>query len=104
MAALPFSSLNATVFELSDVTVEAHGVDDIRALNLPWIAELEPVVGDFNLLSVDNLLFEDSIIVADTIAPSRDLHSRHTVQEAGGETTETTVAKSLISLLLVKVL
>ena len=87
-----------------DVAEEADRVDDVGSLDLPGVSVLEPVVGNFNLLAVLDNLLKDAIIVADTVSPGGDLKRGQTVEEAGGKTTETTVAEASVALLLIEVL
>lgn len=66
------------------MAVEADRDKNVGALDLPRVSVLEPVVRNFDLLTVLDQLLKDSVIVADTVAPSWDLHSCHTIEEAGG--------------------
>lgn len=66
---------------------------------LPGV-KVQPVVRNLNLVSVNDLLLEDTISVAETVAPSRVVEGGQTIQEAGGQTTETAITKSSIVLLL----
>lgn len=70
---------------------------------LPGV-KVEPVVGDLDLVSVDDLLLEDAVAVAQTVTPGRVVERGETVEEAGGEAAETAVSKSRIVLLLDDVL
>lgn len=71
---------------------------DIVPRELPWV-EIEPVIGDLNLISIDNLLLKDTIPVPKPIAPSRKVHRRHTIEEARGESSKTTISKRCIMFL-----
>lgn len=70
---------------------------------LPGV-EVQPVVGHLDLVPVDNLLLEDTIPVTQPIAPGGEVQSSHTVEEASSETTQTTVSKGSIVLLLNNIL
>jgi hypothetical protein len=58
---------------LADFAEEAHRVDYVGALDLPRVAVLEPVIGNFNLLPILDNLLEDTIVVADTVSPCWNL-------------------------------
>ena len=87
-----------------DLATEVDGVGQVAPLDLPWIAILEPVVRLLDLPAVPDLLVEDSVVVSDSIAICRNLERRETVEEAGGQTTESSVAKPCIRLLVDEVL
>lgn len=53
--------------------------------------EIQPVVGNLDLVAVDDLLFEDTITISQTIAPGRVVQACQTVEETGGQTSQTTV-------------
>ena len=65
---------------------------------LPGI-EVKPVVGNLDLVTVNNLLLEDSVTVPQPVTPSGEVQTRKTVEEAGRKATEATVAKRSIVLL-----
>lgn len=79
------------------------GIPFVKRGDLPWV-EVEPVVGNLNLITVDNLLLEDTVAVPQTVAPGWVVEGCKTVQEASSETTQATVAQSSIMLLLNNVL
>lgn len=66
--------------------------------------EVEPVVWDLDLVTVDDLLLEDTVSVTQTVAPRGVVERGETVQEAGSQTAQTTVAQSGVVLLLDNVL
>jgi hypothetical protein len=80
-----------------------HIDDDIVAGELPGV-KVKPVVWDLDLVAVDNLLLEDSVAVAQTVAPGRVVERSKTVKEAGSETAETTVSEGGVVLLLDEIL
>ena len=57
---------------------------DINALNFPRIAVLKPIVRDLDLGAVLNDLAEDTVLVADTIAPGWVVEGGHGVEETCG--------------------
>lgn len=55
------------------VTIKLNINSDIVPRELPWV-EIEPVIGDLNLISIDDLLLKDTIPVPESIAPGRKVH------------------------------
>lgn len=83
LAVLPNRDLSSVVIVvLANVTVKLDVDGNIVSRELPGI-EVEPVIGNLNLVSVDNLLLEDTISVSQTIAPGRVVERGETVQKAG---------------------
>jgi len=72
---IPLSALDTVIIVLAYMTEKANRVGDIRTFDLPRIAKLFPVVRYFLLAAFVNDLLENSVVVADTIAPSGNLHS-----------------------------
>ena len=101
---LPDGSLSATLVVLSDTTIEPHWVHNVGSLDLPWVALLEPEIWDLDLAAIDDLLLEDTVVVSDSVAPSWQLKGGHRVEEAGSESTETSISEGGIGLLLVDLL
>jgi hypothetical protein len=83
--------------------MNTHINDDIVSWKLPRI-KVEPVIWNLNLVSIDNLLLEDSISVSQSITPGWKVQGSHRVQEAGSETTETTISECSIMFLINDVL
>ena len=48
--------------------IEAHGLREVVAWDLPRAAELQPRVTSFYLATVFYLLFEDTVLIADSVA------------------------------------
>ena len=65
------------VFCFPDFPVEVNFILDIDALYFPGIAITQPEVRNFDLMSILDYLFEDAIVVADAISPSRVVKSSH---------------------------
>ena len=65
--------------------VELDRVAHVEPLDLPGVAEVEPVVGLLVLEAVDDRLAEHAVLVADAVAPGREVEGGHGVEEAGGE-------------------
>lgn len=100
LAALPGSDgLAVVISALGDMAVELDINSDIVARELPGV-EVEPVVWHLDLVAVDDLLLEDTVAVPEAVTPGRVVEGSQTVEEAGSETTETTVSESSIVLLL----
>lgn len=61
--------------------------------------EVKPVVGDFDLVSIDDLLLEDSVSISKTVAPGGVVERSQAVEEAGCETTEAAIAQRSVVFL-----
>ena len=70
----------------------------LAALEFPRIAVVEPVFGKFDLPAVGNLLAEHAVGVAYAVAMRGYADRCHRLHEAGGETSETAIAKRGIRL------
>lgn len=51
------------------------------------------------MVTVNDFLLEDSVSVAETVAPSRIVEGSQAVEEACGESSQATIAKTCIMLL-----
>jgi hypothetical protein len=74
------------------------------ARDLPRVREREPVVGHLDLSAVADNLLEDPVVVADAVAPRRQVQRRHAVEEAGSQAPEAAIPERRVLLLLVEVL
>src|SRR5437660_9546638 len=88
----------AVATDIFDKATEADAIRDFRPLELPGVAEGEPIFRHFLLPAVDDYLLEQAEIVADAVAVSRNLQRRHAVHEAGGEPAEAAIAERGIRL------
>jgi hypothetical protein len=61
--------------------------------------EVKPIIGDLDLVAVNDLLFEDTVSVSKTVAPGGVVEGGKTVKEAGSQAAKATVTKSSIMLL-----
>ena len=61
--------------------------------------EVEPIIRDFNLKTVNELLLEYSVPITESITPGRHIHGGHAVQKAGRKAPKPSVAKGSIVLL-----
>src|SRR5215469_18449770 len=73
-------------------------VGDLGALEFPRIGEGQPFLGIFLLPAVLDDLAEEAVVVADTVAISRNAEARHAFEEAGGEPAETAITERRIRL------
>lgn len=64
------------------------------ALDLPGIAETQPLVGLFHLPAVDDVLIEDAELIANPVAQRRDLQGSHGIEKTGRETPQTAIAEA----------
>ena len=71
--------------DIFDAAAEADGIFGFRPLELPRVAEREPVLRQLVLPAVADLLQEQAVLVADAVAVGRNAERRHAVHEAGGE-------------------
>lgn len=65
---------------------------------------VQPKIWNLDLVTVSQSLFEDTILIPDTIAPGWDLESGQRINEASGQSSKTTITKSCIVFLLVELL
>jgi hypothetical protein len=86
------------------MTIESNLVLDILSLNLPWVSMVEPVIWNFDLISIPDDLLENTVLIPDTVAPGWDLQGGERVNEACSKSSETSITKGGIALLLVKFL
>jgi hypothetical protein len=66
--------------------------------------EVKPVVGDFNLVSINDFLLENSVAVTKSVAPGWVVQGSQTVEETGSQTTKTTIPEGSVMLLADNVL
>lgn len=71
---------------------------DIVTWELPGV-KVQPIVRHFDLVAVNDFLFEDSVSVAKTVAPCGVVEGSQTVEEASSESTQATVAQTCVMLL-----
>lgn len=61
--------------------------------------EVQPVVGDFNLVAVNDFLLENTVAVSQTVTPGREVERGQTVEEASGQSTKTAVSEGSVVFL-----
>ena len=71
---------------------------DIMAREFPWI-KVKPIVGDFDLISVDDFLLENTVSVSKTVAPRREVQGSQTIEEASSKAAQATIAQGGITFL-----
>ena len=77
-----------------DRTVEVYVDCPVMAADFPLVTQTHPLVRDFDLLVVENHLFEETELIADRIAGSRIVAGCKRIHEAGCETTQTAVSEA----------
>ena len=97
--------LHASVFPLfHNTTVKVNLLGVLQPCNIPNVTALEPGVGHLNLISVHNLLFEQTVFVSDAAAVSRQVKICQRIQEARRQTTQTSVPQTCVCLYLFNVI
>ena len=83
-----------------DPAAELDGVGDLRTGEFPRVAQLEPVIGLFDLVAVVDRLGEHAVVVADAVAEAGQTGGGHRIQEAGSQATQAAVAQTRIGFFL----
>ncbi len=68
------------------------------AFELPRVAVLQPVVRGLFLATINNVLLEHTVVVADAVAAPWQAKRSQRVEEAGGQTPQATVAEAGVVL------
>ena len=95
-----FASLVVALFKPAE---EFHPPAGIGTFDLPGIAAAQPGVGLFDLIAVLDRLAEHAVFIADAVAGHRNFKRGATVEEAGGQTSESAVAETGVHLLAFQV-
>jgi hypothetical protein len=61
--------------------------------------EVQPIVRNFNLVSVNDLLLENTVSVSKTVAPRWEVERGQTVEEASCKSAKTSIAQGSVVLL-----
>ena len=99
----PVPLLPAVVAPALDVSAEMDVLRVLGARHLPRVAVLQPVVRLLDLAAVDDALAEDAVVVAESVAHSREVQRRHRVDVARGEASEAAVAEPRVRLVVAQV-
>ena len=83
-----------------DVTVEVHFAGILHYGHFPHVAVAQPVVRQLDLLTVHNLLAEQTVFIADGAAHRGQVEGRQRVHEARCQTAQTAVAQRGFRLFL----
>ena len=98
LAVLPDIVLLAFVIHISPhVPVELHVNRNVVTRKLPWV-EVQPVVWNLNLVSIDDLLLKYAVAVSQGVSPSWIVECGKGIEEAGSQAPETAVTKCCITL------
>ena len=87
----------------ADVAVKAHLLGQLRPRQQPALAARQPEIGHFGLPSVHQLLTENPVFVQQGIADGGNGCGGQSVQEAGGQPSESAVAEPGIRLQLIEI-
>lgn len=71
---------------------------DIVTGELPGV-KVQPVVRHFDLVTVNDFLFEDSVSVTKTVTPGGVVETSQAVEEASSKSTQAAIAQTCIVLL-----
>ena len=84
-------------------SAELHVEGDLRAHDLPGVAEAQPLVGELDLPAVANRLIEDAELVADAVADRGNVERRQRVHVTGGQAAEPAIAEARLFFLVQEV-
>ena len=80
-----------------------HGLGEFEALDLPAEAIAQPGIRLFDLVAVLEALVKHAVVITNAVTDDRQPEGGATVEEAGGEATETAVAEARVMLVLIDV-
>ena len=83
-------------YSLYSLPVIANLNSILIASDCPWVTVSCPVVGCFCLKSVFHSLFEQSILISNSVTIKRKIHRSCTVQETSRKTSKSSVAKGSV--------
>jgi len=101
---LALSEDQVRVRKLSDPSAEPDGDFNVVTRDFPRIVKSQPVIREFCLISIDDLLFKDSVVVANSIAHGGDGKGSKRIKETSSKTSETSVSQRCIRFLFKNVL
>ena len=79
-----------------DRSAEAHFIFAFAPFEFPRVAMNQPVLRQFNLHAIDDLLAEQAMAVADAVAKGRNAEARHAFHEAGRKAAQAAIAQCRI--------
>ena len=85
------------------MAAELHVAGMLDLAHFPDVAILQPYIRHFHLLIVLDLLFEQTVLIADAVAMSRKVQRSQGIQEAGGQAAQSAVAQTCVCLQLLDV-
>ena len=94
----PFVVVTSVLMDHFHAAAEIDRISEVRSGDFPRVAVTEPVVGLLELITVSDLLAEDSVVVSDSVAEGGDFKGCHRVQKACCKSSETSVSQSCIGL------
>ena len=83
-----------------NMAVEVHLAGVLHHGHFPHVAVAQPVVGQLDLLAVDDLLAEQAVLIADGAAHGGQIQGRQGIHEAGSQTAQAAVAQRGFGLFL----
>ena len=92
-------TFQVAVFVRTHVGVAAKADIDglVDFLDFPGIAVDQPVIGQFDLLVVDNALVEQAVLIADAVAMARQLQCCQGIDEAGSQPSQSPIPQARIA-------
>ena len=87
-----------SVLASRDITVELNVYSDVMSRKFPRV-EVQPIVWNLYLKTVDYFLLKDTISVTQAISPGRIIQRSHAVEKTRSQPAETAVAESSVMLL-----
>ena len=96
-ANLPAAGVRCIHFRVT-AQLDLEGI--LRPGNLPGVAQLQPVVGPFDLPAILQLLIEDAKLITNTVTDRRNLGGRQGVHITGGQPPQSTITQTRFFLLL----
>ncbi|OPX81059.1 MAG: hypothetical protein A4E52_02255 [Pelotomaculum sp. PtaB.Bin013] len=88
----------------SEVSLELNDNRFVRFANLPGIPVFKPMIRHLHLKALLNLLFKQTVFIADPITMTRDLQICHRIKKTGRQSSQAAIAQPGISLLINQVL
>lgn len=83
---------------LPHITKELDVDRDVVASELPRV-EVKPIVRNLDLITINNLLLEDTVFVSQSVTPGGIVERGQAVEEASGKTAKTAISKRSVVLL-----